>query len=275
MKSTILIHITALFGLLLGGAAFSVGAIKVIVVPLRSGSQTVKHVLQDYGLKTFGMGDCLLRYACLRDLERGMVQPIPWRQALEGWDAAAGVPIAAHLDSTLEAFPDARVVLMIRPDADAHFRSWSNLNDLLEFIRSYLWFVPRLRQLGKSQKVMMNGNFFAGGKVDDPDYVKAVFANYTAKVKSLVPPERLLVLDVADKNGLGQLTNFLDVHPRLQGPLPRLNSAQNEVKFSILLALVVDLVVLALALLLYWKIGLVGVVVEVAVLYGLYQTWMF
>lgn len=249
-------------------------SVKVIVVPFRSGSQTMKYTLEGYGYKTFGMGDCAARYSCLHAVEQGLHEKIPWRQALQGFDATVGVPIAAHFENALEAFPEAQVVLIVR-DLDAHARSWSNLNKLLVFIRTYLWFVPRLRVFGKTTKVMMDNNFFAGGPVDDPEHVKAVIANFTQKVKALVSPERLLVLNMAEENGLAKLTEFLNL-PHEFGPLPRYgNKHQNEVKYRLTLAVVIDFIVLAVAILLYWKIGFVAVVMEAAMLYGLYQNWQF
>src|SRR5262249_7107924 len=60
-----------------------------------------------------------------------------------------------------------------------------------------------------------------GGRIDDAEHVKASFDRHNAAVKAALPPDRLLVFDVAQ--GWVPLCAFLDV-PVPGTPFPRMNS---------------------------------------------------
>eukprot|EP00927_Polykrikos_kofoidii_P067780 TRINITY_DN63225_c0_g1_i1.p1 TRINITY_DN63225_c0_g1~~TRINITY_DN63225_c0_g1_i1.p1 ORF type:complete len:284 (+),score=47.79 TRINITY_DN63225_c0_g1_i1:96-947(+) len=258
----------------MGNVSVAENKIKLVVIPFRSGSQTLKHTLKDLGYTVFGMGDCVLRYSCLHALQGAREHPIDWAGmvAEKGYDATAGVPSAVYFNEVLDLFPEAKVILMPR-DTDSWFRSTSNLLDLMSSFGKSLWFVPRLSQIAAAVAAMIEQEFFKG-RSEDPVAAKAAFTEYLEKVRARVPPEQLLELNVADEDALEKLTAFL-VLPHQSGPLPRINSNQNEVKYRVGLAVGVDVLVGLAALVLFRWQGMWAVAALAAILGGLYGKWLF
>jgi len=253
--------------------------VKVVVVPFRSGSQTMKATLHSLGYHPFGMADCVLRYSCLHAVANAHQHPIPWTEMLHGFDATAGVPAACHIDQVLATYPNAKVILMTR-DYESWLRSWTNLWNLITFFHDRLWFIPRLHEFSKACRAMIEKDFMPGGSPTDKDHFETTLSNYIEKVQTMVPPEHLLVIDVKDPNGLGKVTDFLydegNNEPTASaGPLPHVNRVQNVIKRRVALAVLIDVGTLLLAVILIRKVGVMGVVVQIAVLHGLYQTWRF
>ena len=82
--------------------------------------------------------------------------------------------------------------------------------------------MPRIGQVVKlSEHNIWEGTF--AGRFLDPAFARAVFVAHIEEVKRVVPPERLLVYNVAE--GWAPLCEFLGV-PVPDEPFPRLNERE-------------------------------------------------
>lgn len=145
-----------------------------------------------------------------------------------GYAAAVDFPICLHYADLAAAFPDAKVVLTVRPSAD-WFRSWSTLiHTLWATIRGWGWAAPRLRVAGDWQTRIMFGPLFGswhlgrrGHRLAERPCV-AAYEAHNAAVVAAIPPERLLVMNLGD--GWAPLCAFLGL-PVPAVPYPRVNAA--------------------------------------------------
>ncbi|KAK1866399.1 hypothetical protein I4F81_008919 [Pyropia yezoensis] len=145
-----------------------------------------------------------------------------------GYAAAVDFPVCTHYADLAAAFPDAKVVLTVRPAAD-WFRSWSTLIDALwETVRGWGWAAPRLRAAADWQTRTIFGPLFGswdlakrGAHLKEGPCV-AAYEAHNAAVVAAIPPERLLVLHLGD--GWAPLCAFLGL-PVPDVPYPRVNAA--------------------------------------------------
>ncbi len=72
-----------------------------------------------------------------------------------------------------------------------------------------------------TRDVIVNRAF--GGRLDDPDHIKACFERHNAAVEAAAPPGRFLLFEVAQ--GWAPLCAFLGV-PVPTTPFPRVNSTR-------------------------------------------------
>jgi len=152
-----------------------------------------------------------------------------WQTLLVDRDYAGAVdfPICIYYAELAAAFPDAKVVLTVRPSA-AWFRSWSGLiGRLYGEIRRWGWAAPRLRKAGEWQTRIMFGPLFgawdlaSGGALQEAPCVAAYEAHNAAVIKS-IPAERLLVYELG--SGWEPLCAFLGL-PVPDVPYPQVNAA--------------------------------------------------
>lgn len=98
-------------------------------------------------------------------------------------------------------------------------------------------------------------------------------------VRKIVPSNQLLVLDAADPDGFGMLSEFLghtNFTKERPAPLPRINAnKEDEVKYRVGLVVLTDFIMVIVAAVLYGLFGLYAVAVQVAVLAVLYQLYLF
>ncbi|GAB0496163.1 hypothetical protein MMPV_007473 [Pyropia vietnamensis] len=151
-----------------------------------------------------------------------------------GYAAAVDFPICIHYADLAAAFPDAKVILTVRPAAD-WFRSWSYLIDTLwKVIRGWGWAAPRLRTAGDWQTRIMFGPLFDAWHLDrhGESFAQApcvaAYEAHNAAVVAAIPPERLLVMNLGD--GWEPLCAFLGL-PVPNVPYPRVNAAGGVTAF--------------------------------------------
>jgi hypothetical protein len=142
---------------------------------------------------------------------------VDWDELLAGYRATVDWPGATFWKELSEAYPQAKVILTVR-DPESWFRSTQ------ETILS-----PRIQGGGPpipgfGEMVSKVVHRLFDGRIHDHDTLVRVFDAHTAKVRATIPPERLLVYEVAQ--GWEPLCDFLGV-PAPDAPMPRANTTED------------------------------------------------
>jgi hypothetical protein len=140
-----------------------------------------------------------------------------WDRLLAGYASNVDWPGATFWREQAEAFPEAKVILTVR-DPESWFRSTQ------ETI-----FQPRIQEGGPpvarfGEMIHKVVHRLFDGKIHDHDTLVRVFEAHNAKVRATIPPERLLVYEVAQ--GWEPLCDFLGV-PAPDAPMPRANTTED------------------------------------------------
>ena len=147
--------------------------------------------------------------------ERGEMD---WDGIFEGYQASVDWPSAAFYQEQMAQYPDAKVVLTTR-DPDKWYESCSNtIFAAMAMAREK---APDNAQMKMGYQLVMQNTL--GGKAGDREHCKAVFETHNAEVQRIVPPEKLLVFEVAQ--GWSPLCSFLGV-PVPEADFPRVNSTE-------------------------------------------------
>jgi hypothetical protein len=179
--------------------------------PGRTGTLSLKTALEQ-----LGYGPCHHMKSCIESsqqtqwfLDAANGLSVDWRQVFERYEAAVDWPSAAYYRELMQTFPEAVVIFSNRsPDtwyesvASTIFRVVPNLPRWLR------WLVPHIDRWGTMVKKTIWDNEF-GGQFEDREMAIEFFNDRLAEVKTLVPPERLLVHSAAE--GWGPICEFLGV----------------------------------------------------------------
>jgi hypothetical protein len=141
-------------------------------------------------------------------------QPADWDEVFAGYGATVDWPSATFWRELAEAYPSAKVVLTLR-DPEAWFastqatifkRGWDDPTD------------PFQRMVSK-----VIGRLF-DQRMHDKDHVIEVYNRHNATVQQVIPPERLLVYNLAE--GWAPLCAFLGV-AEPDTPMPKVNTSED------------------------------------------------
>mmetsp|Transcript_102586 Transcript_102586/g.306435 ORF Transcript_102586/g.306435 Transcript_102586/m.306435 type:complete len:303 (+) Transcript_102586:51-959(+) len=230
--------------LLLGACCLSAEQqldIKVIGAgPSRTGTQSLGFALHKLGYRSahghwyFWNPD--LRRPWKDWLHRGgPLEPALQALAERGMDATLDVPVHGAYRELMQRFPNAKVILTVRGNAESWYRSMMTFNPLHKsyvlavyiFVKQYRnGFSVReaaagLRALSEDYIKLLDCDTEADPL--DPEVRRRCIAGYeqlVAEVRREVPPERLLVFNV--KEGWGPLCKFLGVQVPPE-PFPRVD----------------------------------------------------
>ncbi len=191
----------------------------------RTGTLSLKHALE-----RLGFGPCYHMVELFKDpsrighweaAQRG--RPVDWDAALAGYASAVDFPVALYYEQLMEAYPNAKVVLTVR-DVDSWYASASQTilraRPSMARTASILVGLPfsrrarALARVGRHNARMMRGIGRSEGEA------RRSFEAHNARVRAVVPPDRLLVFSV--KEGWGPLCAFLGVEAPDE-PFPRVN----------------------------------------------------
>ena len=225
----------------------------IFCIGFRCGSQSIKAVLERLGYRVYYMGGAVQFYSHLNawyDHARGH-RKADIASLLNGYDAAAGQPCMYFPEDVLAAFPDALVIITTR-EPSAWFNSFKNFAGGIGNARKFLWFVPRIRAIHRTLKAMVFDGLFAG-RIDDQALCVEKLEDLYARVRKLVPPERILIHSIND--GWQPLCKFFGF-PVPDEPFPHLNRNESTVKRCIGLAVLKDVGLLAIAALIVVTWGL-------------------
>ncbi len=165
-----------------------------------------------------------------RRRERG--QPIDWDGVLDGYRATVDWPGCAFWEELATAYPEAKVVLTLRDPERWYESARRTIHDprrrretsrLAAALARLVGLVaPDVRRAMRlTDRVIWDGTF--GGRFADRGHALRVFADHARAVTDRIPPERLLVYEVAD--GWEPLCAFLGVESPADRPFPHLNDA--------------------------------------------------
>jgi hypothetical protein len=137
-----------------------------------------------------------------------------WEKIFAGYNATVDWPNATFYAELAEAYPRAKVILTER-DPETWFASTQATIFRDNVAAGSNPAFPRM--LDKVVRVLFDG------RMHDKDHVIAVYKAHNARVRETIPPERLLVYEVAQ--GWAPLCEFLGV-PAPDGPMPKVNSRE-------------------------------------------------
>lgn len=140
-----------------------------------------------------------------------------WDHIFEGYRASVDWPAATFWRELAEAYPQAKLILTVR-DEEAWFAS----TQATIFQQSYIDQPDEFHQM--LAKVI--GRLF-DQQIHDKERVLEVYRRHNEAVQQAIPPERLLVYNVAQ--GWEPLCRFLG-KPAPDAPFPRVNSRDDFIR---------------------------------------------
>jgi hypothetical protein len=182
----------------------------------RTGTNSLQEALEKLGFAPchhcFSETQSRKRWKHWAAAERG--EKVAWDEVFEGFAAAVDWPSTYFWRELSDHYPDAKVILTVRP-VDSWYESIrTTLIPWWHRVRNELNTLPELRSIFE-----INRRAF-GDRLDDPDHVKAVYVAHNEEVTRTIPAERLLVVEVG--KGWEPLCRFLDV-PVPDEPYPTAN----------------------------------------------------
>lgn len=186
----------------------------------RTGTTSLKAALERLGCgPCYHMQTAMTRPGHASFWRRARHGRAAFRGFLRGYRSAIDWPACEFYRELMEDFPQARVILTTRP-AGAWYDSVRDT--LWQIDQAWPWWFPQsIRRM--HDEVIWNARF--GGRFLDRDQAIAVYEAHLDEVRRTVPPERLLVFDVAQ--GWAPLCRFLDRPVPADEPFPRLNDRRN------------------------------------------------
>lgn len=160
------------------------------------------------------------------DLAEG--RPIGWDTLMAGYSSCVDWPAAAYWRELADHYTDAKVILTVR-DPERWLASM-NATIFQQAARGRSWSGRTLATIStllgtdfaafiKMTRLVVSNRVF-GGVTPDPELALKIFTEHVEEVKAAIPPDRLLVFEVAQ--GWGPLCDFLNV-PVPDEPFPRTN----------------------------------------------------
>jgi hypothetical protein len=196
----------------------------------RTGTMTMKLALGELGFgPTHHMTEVMAhpeQLAHWRAIFAG--QDVDWAEVYEGYGAQVDWPGACAWQEASIAFPDARVIHTERPE-DEWWASFNGTIGKFFALMDTLPLPPEFAEIFGTMKAGLFGPTTAGipprafADVTDRDSAIAAYRANNARVRELIPADRLLVFNVAE--GWDPLCRFLDV-PLPDTPFPKTHARE-------------------------------------------------
>lgn len=186
----------------------------------RTGTMSLKMALE-----TLGLGPC-------HHMEEVLSRPdqlahwraaaagghVDWEAVYAGYGSAVDWPTAHYWRELAAFYPEARVILTLRPPE----RWWQSFSGTIRRLLEMREEIPdpHVRGIVEMADAIITRQTF-GGSLDDREAVLAAYARRTEEVQAALPAARVLVFDVAQ--GWAPLCTFLGC-PVPEVPFPRSNS---------------------------------------------------
>jgi len=201
----------------------------------RTGTNTLRESLTRLGyVKTYHMKELIVHPEHLHYWETlSKTGTTNWEELYNGYQATVDFPCYPWYKEHLLHYPDAKVILTVRPFEKWHASVYSTIwqaqnppESQRAAMGERLASDPRLRsvmQVMEFAKVhFMDGPF--QGKFLDKEFAEKAYNKHHEEVKKHVPAKQLLVFDVCE--GWEPLCKFLDV-PVPEEPLPHTNKRED------------------------------------------------
>lgn len=190
----------------------------------RTGTASLK-----IALETLGFGPCHhmhevfanpAQVAHWQALAAGLA--VDWDAAFAGYRSQVDWPGAHAWRVLADHYPQAKVILSVRPE-ESWWRSFSStigtLLTQLDTLPEMPWHIRTMLDVGRD---LVERRTF-GAPASDKAAALAAYRRHTAEVCAAIQPDRLLVYDMAE--GWGPLCRFLGVAVP-DAPFPRTNSSE-------------------------------------------------
>ncbi|KAI2627123.1 P-loop containing nucleoside triphosphate hydrolase protein [Xylaria nigripes] len=148
-----------------------------------------------------------------------------------GFVGVGDLPAVDFVPELMELYPQAKVVLVER-DPDSWLQSVMVVDKAvrMKWLPYFLWVVPGWRWFPSFvRKFGQSANRITTSDPKGNTNPKLFFMKWNKMVKEMVPPEKLLVMDL--KEGWDPLCKFLDL-PVPNEPLPRVNDTNATIQMS-------------------------------------------
>lgn len=186
----------------------------------RTGTKSLKAALEQ-----LGFGPCHHMHEVVEHPEQvahwqaiAVGERVDWAEVFAGYRSQVDWPGAHVWRELAAAFPEAKVVHSVRPE-EMWWKSFSpTIAKLADSYRD-LPLPPHCHAMFDAWCALAGEGTF-GGQMRDKDVALAAFRRRTEEVRAALPPERLLVFDVAE--GWSPLCRFLNV-PEPATPFPHHN----------------------------------------------------
>ncbi|KAI9488076.1 P-loop containing nucleoside triphosphate hydrolase protein, partial [Zychaea mexicana] len=193
----------------------------------RSGSKSLRDALNILGYRTLHGGNMIReRVGNTELIENAYDHPdksVDWNPLFDGYNAAVEFPAVCFVQSLLEAYPDAKVILIER-DADSWYESIKDtVCKLCETTGTRELTENATHLMHVFSKLWLDGVLLDSKLMADAEAVKARYKAYNAWVKECVPQERLLALKLEEGIDWNKICAFLG-KPVPVEPYPRINS---------------------------------------------------
>ena len=147
-------------------------------------------------------------------------KPVNWEMLLGSYHSAVDWPVCAFYRELAERYPRAKVILTVR-DPERWYNSVKGT--IYQFMTRA---VPEgdaaLQAWGRMVRKLILEQTFEG-RFADREHALALYKQHNEAVRRTIPPERLLVFEVAQ--GWEPLCRFLDL-PVPEEPFPRVNTEE-------------------------------------------------
>lgn len=187
----------------------------------RTGTLSLKTALEQ-----LGFGRCYHMLEAIANPAHGPTwvaaadgEPVDWAALFEGYRATVDWPACAFWRELAEAFPDAKVLLSVRPPDRWYDSFRSTIYEVLTRPLPDPPPPPELLPLFDMGKRVVTDRSF-GGQLGSREEIIASYEAHNAEVRRTVAPDRLLELDVAE--GWEPLCRFLGVEVPDE-PFPNVN----------------------------------------------------
>ncbi|MGC9993114.1 MAG: sulfotransferase family protein [Candidatus Cybelea sp.] len=194
----------------------------------RTGTASLKRALE-----MLGFGPCHHMEEVMENPEqvthwRAFVagEPVDWGDVFKGYHAQVDWPGSHVWRELAAAYPDAKVIHSVRPE-DAWWNSFSATIGRLFLNYKEMPLPPHVTAMMEAMEIAIVEQTF-GGELTNKESALAAYRRRTEEVRSAIPPERLLVFDVAE--GWAPLCAFLNVTIPNE-PFPRVNSTEEFLQF--------------------------------------------
>ena len=175
----------------------------------KTGTKSISEALRQLGFTVYDWEEQLFDFLdyWVDVFQNGVTPDV--KQIYQDADAVVDMPGNLFWEEILEAFPDCKVILSER-DEDSWLQSWENQVKMFQSNRFQIILRDKLSQTGRKFNVITNSCVEASLGSTNPKSTcvfRKRYRMHNHRVKSIVPPEKLLVFNV--KQGWKPLCDFL------------------------------------------------------------------
>jgi hypothetical protein len=186
----------------------------------RTGTLSLRHALERLGL-----GPCYHMYEVVQypghvDFWQRAAdgEAVDWDELLGSYRSAVDWPVCSFWAELAAYYPDANVILTVRDPGRWFESAWSTIFPRITGAVAEDDEIGR-RRMRMQRQLIVEQTF--GGDIEGPEHAERVFLRHIEAVKQGLPPERLLVYEIAE--GWAPLCRFLG-RPVPDAPFPHVNA---------------------------------------------------